>query len=69
MRHLRQERKFCCFVRKCCSLQRAILAESRFKTLLGALRRGASAKNRNNQETPGDNCDSCDKRLYVSDLF
>ena len=28
-----------------------------------------SSKKANNQEPPGDICDSCDKRLDVSDLF
>jgi len=30
---------------------------------------GALAKKANNRETPGDNCDSCDKPLHVSGSF
>ena len=69
LRQLRHERRCCRFVREYCSLQSAILAESRSKMLLRALRGGALAKKANNQETPGDNCDSCDKRLDVFGLF
>ena len=41
LRQLRHERRCCCFVGELCSLQSAILAESRFRTLLRALRGGA----------------------------